>query len=359
MKKIVTLLVTLALFATTFAACAASAPASSVASSSVASSSAAATKNGNIPDFRIAAVVMDMTNEYFTNTIAGYQAFADLSNGHVKLEKYDGQNKPEKQVEIIETLISSGVNAIMLNSIDESATHDTVLKALKAGILVCQYPDVDKMPLTEALTFDEYQWGRLVGTAAGNWIKEKLNGKATVATISQMQLPTCVLRTKGEKDAIIEICGAENINFLETVDTVDPNAAHTALESILQAHPETRVLMGITDDPVVGGYEAIIASGQNDNKWFVAGCDGTSRAMELIQKGTIYRGSAVNTYKTQENAFWMAENLAKKFYAVGDCPRNFVVDNVFLDNAHISAYVNAKPAYKLSDDMAKFFGGTK
>ena len=302
---------------------------------------------------KMGAVVMDMTNEYFTNTIEGYKQFAALTNGQVEIEYYDGQNSPEKQVEVCENLINMGVDGILINAIDAAAVEDVINNALSKGILVCQYPNVEN--LTSALEFDEYGWGYMLGVEAGNWIKEKLDGKATVATFAMMELESVVKRWNGICDGITSVCDPANITFVEPVNTVNQDEAYTGMESILQAHPECRVALATTDDPAVGAYEAIAAAGKDTDDWFIGGCDGTSQALQLIGEDTIYRCTAANSKKTSENAFWLAENLAKAYYGLPYL-RDCVVENKIVNASNIDEYVNSAPVYQLDDDLKAKLG---
>ena len=64
--------------------------------------------------------------------------------------------------------------------------------------------------------------------------------------------------------------------------------------TILQAHPEANVILGVEDPATEGAYKAWIASGKDksDPKAFIGGMDGTAPALKLLKDGgTVYRAS--------------------------------------------------------------------
>ena len=64
--------------------------------------------------------------------------------------------------------------------------------------------------------------------------------------------------------------------------------ARKAMESILIANPQPGSIQAVWagwDEPAIGATQAIIAAGRQ-NEIVVAGVDGTSQAIELIEKGT-------------------------------------------------------------------------
>jgi ABC-type sugar transport system substrate-binding protein len=339
-----------------FTACNGSQEPAAPAESSVAESaesSAPVAAGSDVKPMKLAGVVKDMTGEYFTENIKGYEEFAADTNGIVTLESFDGQNAPERQVELIETLINSGINGILLNAIDPAATRDVVDRCMAEGIVVMQYPDEEN--LTSALVFDDYANGHLLGSAAGEWIRDELGGVATVATFAQSETEQTHRRWEGICDGVVDICGEENITFIEPVDTLTQDEAYTTMETWLQAYPDCRVVLGVQDTSVIGGYEAVLASGKGNDEWFFGGIDGVSQALDLIKEGGMYKVSVANTDTISENGYWLAQNLARAFYGL-DYERQCVVPHMVVTADNVDDYVNQDVTYELDPDFKEFLG---
>ena len=70
--------------------------------------------------------------------------------------------------------------------------------------------------------------------------------------------------------------------------------------TLLQAHPDLNVVLAIEETATEGAYEAFIRKGhaKGSPKVFLAGIDGTLKALELLKQGdTMYRGSAALSLK--------------------------------------------------------------
>jgi ABC-type sugar transport system substrate-binding protein len=302
---------------------------------------------------RIGACVMDVRNPYHAYLEEGYDAFNEAAQGKVVIEYVDGEGDPEKQVSVVENYIQKGVDAIILNAIDASATKDVVDKALAQGILVEQYPNQEG--ITAALTYDEYNWLFDLGVEAGKWINDKLGGEATVASFNLPTIETAQQRYQGFVDGVYSVADKDKVNMLEPIGSNDQETAYAGMETLLQAHPDIKVACAITDGPALGAYEAIVAAGKASDDFFVGGADGQELALDLIEEGTIFRCDAAGKLMVSELGFRLAENIVK---AKLDLPyeREFLAETMIVDKSNIKEFRTRKPDYTIADDVKEKLG---
>ena len=236
---------------------------------------------------KIGLSVMDLSNSYFAEFANGAQKYAD-ENG-IDLIINDPQSDTQKQVSAIENFISSGCNAIVVSALDAESSRGVIAEAEAAGIrVITETTFVEEA--TSCVTFQEYDFGYALGSAAGKWIAEKLGGEAKYAILNQPTLPQVIDRENGIKAGIEEF--APNAELAATAAANLTDTGMRATETILQANPDIQVVLGVNDSGALGAYEAVMASGLDLTNFFVGGCDGATEALTKIKDGTIYRASA-------------------------------------------------------------------
>ena len=60
---------------------------------------------------------------------------------------------------------------------------------------------------------------------------------------------------------------------------------------MLQTNPNLNVVVGINDDAVLGGYEAMMAAQRTGDDVCLVGLDAVDEAIAKIKEGGIYRGT--------------------------------------------------------------------
>ncbi|MCB6609729.1 sugar ABC transporter substrate-binding protein [[Clostridium] symbiosum] len=236
---------------------------------------------------KIGLSVMDLSNSYFAEFSNGAQKYAD-ENG-IDLVINDPQSDTQKQVSAIENFVSSGCDAIIVSALDAESSRGAIAEAEAAGIrVITETTFIEEA--TSCVTFEEYNFGYALGTAAGKWISEELGGKAEYAILNQPTLPQVIERENGIRAGIEEYAPDAELAATAAANLTDTGMR--AAENILQAHPDVQVILGVNDSGALGAYEAVMASGVNTDHFFVGGCDGASEALSKIKEGTIYRASA-------------------------------------------------------------------
>jgi ribose transport system substrate-binding protein len=196
-----------------------------------------------------------------------------------------------RQIGTIETWIDSGDIAAIVSVVPEPEVFtDAARQAKEAGIPWVTYASTipDEVAF---LGIPHYTSTILCGQTAAKWINDNLNGQADVGLITWTAAEWGRDRTQGLKDGLADAAGATIVAEQEALAS---DEATQIVETFLQANPDMKVVVAVTEAGAEGAYQAFINSGADpmDSEIFVCGSDGTQRAYELIKDGTFYRASA-------------------------------------------------------------------
>ena len=243
---------------------------------------------------KVGYVTMDITSPYFIEMIDGMKEKAEELD--IELSVHDGKYEAQPQIDAMETLITQQVDVIVLSANDTEALQPMVDKAKEAGIKVIA-ANVEMDNVDAFVSLDEYDYGFMGGEIAGKYIAEKMNGEAEVAVLTFSQIPAVLNRSKGLVEGIQKY--APNAKIVSEVDANDRESGMKAGENILQANPNVNVLVGVSDDAVLGAYEAFTAANRTGDDVCLVGLDAVDEAIEKIEGDTIFRGSVdISTFKS-------------------------------------------------------------
>ena len=154
---------------------------------------------------------------------------------------------PAEQVQILEDLITKGVNGIGLAPLEASSVKLVIAKAMEAGIPVVTF-DSDA-PESERVAYfgtDNYA----AGYQEGEVLAEAIGGKGKVTLVTG----SLVMENLNERIKGIEACFEEKYPDIEVVDVVatDDDFAKglETCEAMLRAHPD---LNGVANMSATGG----------------------------------------------------------------------------------------------------------
>lgn len=235
---------------------------------------------------KVAYVTMDITSPYFITMIDGMKEKATELG--IELTVHDGKYQAQPQIDAIETLIAQEVDAIILSANDPAALQSSVDKAKEAGIKVVA-ANVEMQNTDAFVSLVEKDYGLTGGEIAGKYIAEKMNGEAEVAVLAFTQVPAVIQRTEGLKEGILK--HAPNAKIVAEVEANNRETGLKAIENVLQANPNLNVVVGVSDDAVLGGYEAMMAAQRVGDDVCLVGLDAVDEAIQKIKDETIYRGT--------------------------------------------------------------------
>lgn len=223
-----------------------------------------------------------------------------------------------KQINTLKTWIQQGVATIVC-VVPQPPVFEAIAKqARDAGIKWITYGE--KLTNQDATVgYAQYDDGKRLGEYAGTWITENLGGQAKVAILGYEKATWGQLRGGGIKDGLK--ANAPNAEIVAEQDAINPTEGLNITRTLLQAHPEINVILGVEDPATEGAYKAWIASGKDpkDPKAFIGGMDGTPPALKLLREGgTCYRASMAIPLKAVGDAIVVTADALLKGENKGD-----------------------------------------
>lgn len=238
-----------------------------------------------------------------------------------ELVVHDPGSDMNKQINTIKTWIEQKVAVIVCNVPNPAAFETLAKQARDAGIFWITYGDRIKNQ-DATVGYDQYNDGRKLGGYAGKWINDNLGGKAQVAILGFTLMIWGQARTKGIEDGLTAI--APNATILVRQNAITPTEGLDVTRTILQAHPDINVILGVEDPATEGAYKAWIASGRDPKQKgvFIGGIDGSTPALKLLKEGdNIYQASMAIPLKAVGDAI---VETADKLIKEGKAPDNVV-----------------------------------
>lgn len=230
---------------------------------------------------------------------------------------WDVQEAPsddvEGQISKTETLIEAGVGVLAVGAIDNDALAPVIGKAMEKGIRIFDTYNLPEGYKDIACSYDHYQMGLLSGKGAGeyakeHWPDEEIEALVFTSTTSEFWIS----RSNGVVDGIKE-SGAK-INVVAVEEAWETEEALKVTESVLQAHPDLRMVIAINDAASLGAYTAMVNNGNTDgDKYFVGAIDLVPQMLKYMsQENTIFKsGVYLDLYQQSYDGTQLAIDMAE------------------------------------------------
>ncbi|WP_066646847.1 sugar ABC transporter substrate-binding protein [Christensenella timonensis] len=302
MKKVLVLVLAVAMAVTAFVGCAAPAAQESSAapseSAAAPSESAAASEGAESAapaadgDITIGLTLMDYNFPFFQDMLAAAKKEAEAQG--VKLIDLDGAGDVQKQLEGVEDMISgTKVNALILNPVDSAAISPATLEANAAGIPVVTV-DVrsEQGDVVAHVASNNMDIGREAGKYAVELLKER-NGseKGKVLIIGYPQITSISDRAAGFQEIMEQYPDIEVVEQDPT--NLNVQEAQTLMENLTQTYPEGTldIVYGANATNAVGVISATEAAGRTD--YDIIGVDDDPEILNAISKNGVTAATVV------------------------------------------------------------------
>jgi len=212
----------------------------------------------------------------------------------VNLQVEDAQDDVAKQLDQINNFIASGVDAIIVNAVDTSATEAMTNAAAAAGVplvYVNRQPiNVDTLPDNQAfVASNEIESGTLEAfqicqnlRAAG-----KSGGAKGYLMNGQLSNQAAVQRSKDVHDVI----GMDMCNFMTLIDEQTANWSRNEAQDLMtnwmSSGEEFDFVIANNDEMAIGAIQALKAGGIDMADVEVGGVDATQDALVAMQAGEL------------------------------------------------------------------------
>jgi inositol transport system substrate-binding protein len=231
----------------------------------------------------------------------GIQAHADENGIDVQIE--DAQNDVAKQLDQINNFIASGVDAIVVNPVDTSATQAMSDAAAAAGVplvYVNRQPiNLDTLPDNQAfVASNEVDSGTLETIAlCDNWAAEGKTEVNVYVMQGELSNQAAVQRTAD----IYDVIAAGNCKV--TVNVIDQQTANWSRDQAqnlmtnwLSTNTPFDGVIANNDEMAIGAIQAMKAAGIDMASVQVGGVDATQDALAAMQAGdldvTVFQNAA-------------------------------------------------------------------
>jgi ABC-type sugar transport system substrate-binding protein len=227
---------------------------------------------------RIAGIVFQEDQFFRLATFGMREAAAKYG---VELLEANSAGKPDKEIQLVNTYIASGVSAIVVSPLSLKASSSALSRAREKGITVVTYnTDVEGDLAAAFIESDQYGLGALTGKAARVYIEGKLGGIARVAILAFMSNAPeqNIARVSGFKDQLSSLPG------VTIVAEQDAWLAETAVKKgsdILTAHPDLDLFWAANEGGTVGCVMAVKNAGRT-GRVVVFGTDASEQLADFL-----------------------------------------------------------------------------
>ncbi len=222
----------------------------------------------------------------------GMTEYAEGLDG-VELQVEDADDDVGKQLNQIENFIAAGVDAIVVNAVDTSATEAITEKAAAAGIplvYVNRQPiNVDTLPDNQAfVASNEIDSGTLQAKEVCRLLKEQGVTDASILLMQgELSNQAAVMRTKDVHD----VAATPECNFMHVVEEQTGNwqrqQGADLMTNWITAGIKYDAVVANNDEMAVGAIQALKAAGIPMDQVVVAGVDATQDALVAMQAGDL------------------------------------------------------------------------
>jgi ribose transport system substrate-binding protein len=237
----------------------------------------------------IALIMKSLANEFFVTMADGAREHQAAHAGDYALIVNGIKNEIDlaQQVALIDQMIASRVDAIVVAPADSKAVVPALARASAAGIVIVNIDNrLDSSVLAEydlAIPFvgpDNFVGAEMVG----RYLAQRLSAGDPVAILEGV--PTAFnsqQRTAGfvkaMQDGGMEIVASQSAQW-------DQTAAVTVASGILVQHPDLKAMLCANDNMALGAVAAIRQAGKLDQVQ-VIGFDNISAVRNLVSEGTV------------------------------------------------------------------------
>ena len=266
---------------------------------------------------------------------------ADMEGVDVQVE--DAQNDVAKQLDQINNFIASGVDAVIVNPVDTSATMAMTAAAEAAGIplvYVNRQPiNVDTLPDNQAfVASNEIESGTLETFEICKNLRAAGLGAGARAYVMMGELSNqaAVQRTKDIEDVL----GMDMCNFIEVVDQQTANwsrdEAQDLMTNWLSSGEEFHAVIANNDEMAIGAIQAMKAAGIDMADVQVGGVDATADALAAMASGDL----DVTVFQNAAGQGAGALDAALKLAAGEDVDQKVYIPFELVTPANLSDYAN-------------------
>lgn len=268
---------------------------------------------------RVALIMKSLANEFFSTMADGakthQQAHADdydlIVNG-IKDER-----DVSRQAAIVNEMVASGVDIIVIAPADSKALVPALRKAKKAGVIVI---NIDNRLDAEVLEKEGVEIpfvgpdNKAGAREVGDYLASMLNKGDSVAVLEGIRTS---FNAQQRRLGFEEAMKAAGINIVDSQTAEwEMSNANKIASSMLSEHPEIKAILAANDNMAMGAVAAVKSSGRSGEVRIV-GFDNISAVQQAIKEGKIL---ATADQHGDQLAVFGIETALKLLASPGDVP---------------------------------------
>ena len=194
---------------------------------------------------KIGCAVQTMSNQVWAQQMEEITKDAKEDGNEVTV--VECKENANTQIDQIENFITSGMDVIIVQPVDPDAIDSDIE-------VVCWDEKMENSSFNWVI--ENYDLGVEIGTQAADFINEKFGDKGCeVVVLGYPQTPILLERENGILDALKE--KAPNAEVVANQPAIDTTEGLNAMETILQSHPDVKVVCCIGGGGATGANEAL------------------------------------------------------------------------------------------------------
>ncbi len=238
----------------------------------------------------------------------------------------DAQNDAQKQLALVEDLITQGIDCMFLCPIDSASIKSALQACNNANIPIVNFDtDVYDTDLVDSIIVsDNYYAGEIIAED----MMSKLEKGSKVCILTSPSAEACVKRAEGFKD--------KADGYFEIVSEIDGKGdTATSLsiaEDVLQGNPDLAAFYAINDPSAIGCVQAIKSQQREDV--LVYGVDGQPMGKEAIKEGTMEATAAQSPINIGKES----ADIAYKILNGEEVEKDILVPTFLIDKNNVDEY---------------------
>jgi ABC-type sugar transport system substrate-binding protein len=267
------------------------------------------TAEGTAQKFKIAGIVFQ-EDQFFRLVQIGMKDAA--ARYGVELLEGNSDNKPDKEIQLVNTYITNKVDAIVIAPLSSTASVAALKRASEKGIkIIIHNNTLESDVISGAVESDQRSLGSESGKAARQYIEDHLGGKAKVAVLAfTSQLPE---QSNARSEGFIqEVTKLPGVKIVAQQDAWLPEMAIKKAGDIITANPGVNIFWSANEGGTVGSVMAVKNAGKA-GAIAVFGTDITDQLMDFLLSGdnVLQAVTGQRPFDIGSNALEMAVKILK------------------------------------------------
>ena len=246
--------------------------------------------SGDAETIRIGALYLD-SQGFYGGVKAGVAMAAEESGLDVEVLETTSAGDVSKESTFMNTLVSSGVSAIIISAVSADGSVPAVKQAFDAGIPVicyntCVNEEATEQYVTAYILGDPVEFGRQLGESAVTYFTEAGIDAPKMGVINCEQYEVCQQRLQGFEAALT--AGLPGAEIVANQEGAEVDKAVPTAEQMLSANPDIDGIYGEAGGATVGAFKAV---GTRDRVGEVAvfGSDMTTEIATALENGEVLK----------------------------------------------------------------------